>query len=251
MKSILLATAAVSLFAAPALAQDAVGSIGVAYVNSQVDVLGLDAEADGGVIDGSVALPAFGDWTVTLDAAATFADSDFGDDTTLSGSAHLTKMFGSDLRAGAFVGATDAGDDTLVTIGAEVQKYFAGSTLTGVVAYGDVDDADVWTVGGDAAFYVQPNLRLNAGLSWNNIDTSVGDIDAWSYGVGAEYQFTGTPYGVFADYNRVSLDDVDVDVDTFQVGFRYSFGGSLQARDRAGADLGRTVVGVASATAGL
>jgi opacity protein-like surface antigen len=249
MKSVLLATAAISLFAAPALAQDAVGSIGVAYVNTQID--DVDAEADGAVIDGSVALPAFGDWTVTLDGTATFADSDISDDTTLAGSAHLTKVFGSDLRAGGFVGASDAGSDTLFTVGAEVQKYFASATLTGVVSYGNVDDIDIWSVGGDAAYYVQPNLRLNAGLSWNNVDTGFGDVDAWTYGVGAEYQFADTPFGLFADYTRVSLDDVDVDVDTFKVGFRYSFGGGLQARDRSGADLGRTVSGVGSLIGGL
>jgi len=249
MKSFLLATAAVTLFAAPAFAQDAVGSVGVAYVNSSID--DTDLEADGAVIDASVALPAFGAWTVTLDGAATFANSDISDDTTLAGSAHLTTMVGADLRAGGFVSAADAGDDTLVTVGAEVQKYFAASTLTGLVSFGSLDDADIWTIGGDAAFYVQPNLRLNAGLSWNNVDTDLGDIDAWAYGVGAEYQIAASPFSAFADYTRTSLDDVDLDVDTFQVGLRYSFGGGLQARDRAGADLGRTGLGAAGVTGGL
>ena len=35
-----------------------------------------------------------------------------------------------------------------------------------------------------------------------------------------------------------ALDDLDVTVDTFSVGLRYTFGGNLRARDRSGADLG-------------
>ena len=249
MKTLLLATAAVSMFAAPALAQDAIGSVGVAYVNSSIN--DTDFESEGAVVDGNVAMPAFGAWTVTLDAAATFADSDLSDDTTLRGSAHLTTMINNDVRLGGFVGATDAGDDTLFTVGVDAQKYFAGSTVTGLVSYGSVDDIDLWTVGGDVAFYVQPNLRLNAGLSWNNVEADGVDADAWAYGAGAEYQFVASPFSAFATYNRVSLEDTDVDVDTFQVGVRYSFGGGLQARDRSGANLGRTVLNAAGAFGGL
>ncbi|RZJ87079.1 MAG: hypothetical protein EON88_23540, partial [Brevundimonas sp.] len=165
MKTLLLATAAASLFAAPALAQDAAGSIGAAYVNTQADLGPFSAEGDGAILDGSVAMPAFGAWTVTLDAGAAFNDEDFGDDAALRGSAHLSTLVGGDMRLGGFVGAADAGDETLWTVGAEAQKYLSGATLTGQVAYGQVDDIDVWTLGGDAAFYVMPNLKLNAGLA--------------------------------------------------------------------------------------
>ena len=63
-------------------------------------------------------------------------------------------------------------------------------------------------------------------------------------GVGAEYEFAGTPFSLTGGYERTTLDDFDVDADTFQIGLRYSFGGGLQARDRAGANLGRTIGGV-------
>ena len=242
MKKLFLATAAVAaLIAAPAAAQS-VGSVGVTYANSDTDF----GDSDAWAVDGVVAMPAFGDWTVTLNGQIGYTDSDGDDDTGVAGAAHLTKMFGSDLRAGGFVAAADAGDDTLWTVGGEVQKYLANATLTGVVAYStsDESDADIWTVGGDAAFYVRENLRLNAGVTYNDID---GNFDAWTYGVGAEYEFTGTPFAVNAGYARTDLEGLDID--TFSIGLRYSFGGGLQARDRAGAGLG--IGGAAGLLAGL
>lgn len=240
MKSLFLATAAVAaLAAAPALAQEPVGSIGAGYIHNDTEGF----KSDGAVIDGVVAMPAFGDWTVTLNGAVTYSDSDLGDDTSASGAAHLTRMFGNDLRAGGFVGLSDIGGENYISVGGEVQRYFASATVSGVAAYTDLDGADAWTLGADAGFYVSPSLRLNVGGSYNTLDTNAGDIDAWSYGAGAEYQMANSPFGVFASYERLSLEDVDVDSDTVMVGLRYNFGG-LQARDRAGANLGRTLGGV-------
>ena len=166
MKTILLASAAAAtLFAAPAFAQDAVGSVGVAYNHSKAEAFGAEADLDGATVAGVVATPAFGDWTATFNAAGTYSDNDFGDETTLSGAVHLTKAI-EDMRFGGFVGAEEiAGGDTLMTFGAEGQKYFQQATLTGVVSYGTVDDADLWTVGGEAAFYATPALRLAARAS--------------------------------------------------------------------------------------
>lgn len=249
MKSIFLATtAAAALFAAPALAQDAIGSVGVTYANTEVE----DFDADAWSVDGVVALPVGSEWTATLNGDVTYYDDVDGDDTTVSAAAHMTKMWASDIRAGGFVAANDIGDNTVWTVGAEAQKYLAAATLTGVVAYTDVDDldADMWTVGADAAFYVQPNLRLNAGVSYNDLDSDLGgSLEAWTYGAGAEYEFTGTPFSVAANFTRADIQDFDVDVDTWSIALRYSFGGGLQARDRAGANLG--VASIVSVLGGL
>lgn len=244
MKSLLLVTASIAAFAAaPALAQDGpVGSFGVTYSDSELELGGLSADSDAWAVDGVVAMPAFGAWTVTV--AGVVADSD--DDTTVSGNVHLTTMAGSDLRFGGFVGAADIADETALTAGFEVQKYLARSTLTGVVAYTTVDgvDVDVWSVGGDAAFYVTDALRLNAGVSWLTIDDA--DVDGFTYAVGAEYQIARTPFSVTAGYSHSDIEDLDVD--TWTVGLRYSFGGGLQARDRAGAALpGSGVMGILGA----
>jgi len=148
MKSLLLATAAVAAFAAaPALAQDGpVGSFGVTYSDSEVELGGLSADADAWSVDGVVAIPAFGAWTVTVAGVA----SDNDDDTMVSGNVHLTTMAGSDVRFGGFVGAADVADETALTAGFEAQKYLSRATLTGVVAYTTLDDVDVdvWSVGG-------------------------------------------------------------------------------------------------------
>ena len=82
-------------------------------------------------------------------------------------------------------------------------------------------------------------------MSYNNIDTDVaGKVDAWAYGVGAEYQLDNSPISLFGSWQRVSLNDVDVDSDNFVIGARYNFGGALQTLDRAGANLGRTLAGL-------
>jgi hypothetical protein len=183
---------------------------------------------------------------VTVNGAVNYADSDFGDDTTAAAAAHLSKTFGSDLRVGGFVGVSDLGGDETFSVGAEVQKYLASATLTGLVSYTDLDGADAWTFGGDAAYYVNPSFRLNAGVSYTNVDADLGEADVWAYGAGAEYQFANSPFSVNGSYQRVSTDfaNVDVDADVFMIGARYNFGGTLQSLDRAGANLGRTLAGL-------
>ena len=104
---------------------------------------------------------------------------------------------------------------------------------------------------GDAAFYATPQLRLSGGAAYTNVDADnvfigAGDVDAWSAGVAAEYQFANSPYSVFGGYDYVKSSDLDVDANVFKIGMRYSFGGGLQARDQAGANLGRTHNGVAA-----
>lgn len=242
MKTILLASAAAAaLIAAPAFAQESVGSAGLGYTHTDSEGF----KTDGATLDGVAAMKVAPEWTVTVNGSVAYADSDFGDDTVGSAAAHLTKTFGSDLRAGAFAGVSDIGGENYFSVGGEVQKYLLSTTLTGLVSYTDLDGADAWTFGGDAAYYVNPSLRLNAGVSYNNIDTDVaGKVDAWAYGVGAEYQLDNSPFSLFGSWQRVSLNDVDVDSDNFVVGARYNFGGTLQSLDRAGANLGRTLAGL-------
>lgn len=244
MKNVFLASvAAATLIAAPAFAQNAIGSVGVAY--NYADVEGADVNR--GVIDGTVASPVFGDWTVTFNAEGAYTDVDgLGDDTSLAGAVHLSKKI-EDMRFAGFVGASEVLGGTMTTFGLEGQKYLERATLTGVASYGTVHDADIWTVSGDAAFYATPQLRLNAGASYASADNLFigGDVDGWSAGVGAEYQFANSPYSVFGGYDYAKSSDLDVDANVFSIGMRYSFGGGLQARDQAGANLGRTTGGVA------
>jgi hypothetical protein len=236
MKTLFLATAAVAAFAAaPALAQDAIGSAGVAYVHTDADGF----KTDGATIDGKVATSAFGDWTVTLDGSLNYVDGqdDLGDTTSQLG-AHVSRMVNG-VRVGGFASVQNNEILDIASIGAEAQKVFAQATLTGSVSYSDVTDAEAWNVGVDGAYYPMANLRLNATVGYGNIKGFGSDLDTWTYAAGAEYQFEATPYSVFASYELADFDGPMSDVDTFKIGFRYNFGGSLQAQDKAGANIGR------------
>ena len=239
MKAIILATAAVAAFAAaPALAQDAVGSFGLGYVHSDADGF----KNDGAAINGSVATSAFGDWTVTFDGSLNYADeNDFLGETTSALGAHVSRVFNG-VRVGGFAAVQNNEMFDIATVGAEVQKTFEQATLTGSVSYSDFLQTEAWNAGVDAAYYPMEALRLNAGVGYSTIDGVFGSgdsTDVWTYGVGAEYRIAATPFSVFANYEQAQFDDIDLDVDTFKIGFRYNFGGSLQAQDRSGANIGR------------
>lgn len=252
MKSLFLATAAVAaLAAAPAFAQDGVGSIGVNYSNTDIDVVGLNGEVEAVTVDAGVAIPVTSDWTVTLDGGFNYNidGADDADDSSTNGRIHASRNFGN-VRVGAFAGGAEAAGEQLWSFGGEAQAYLNDKvTLTGAVAYETVEstDAEIWSVGGDASYFVSPTFRLNAGAGWSTADFGAGvDGDGWSANVGGEYQFPGTGISVAAGYVRSEIEDLDLQADTINVGLRFSFGGDLQARQRSGADLGRTVGGVGS-----
>ncbi|MGZ9113249.1 MAG: outer membrane beta-barrel protein [Brevundimonas sp.] len=252
MKSLFLATAAVAAFAAaPAFAQDSVGSIGVKYSNTDIEFAGLSGEAETASVDAGIAIPVTSAWTVTVDGGFQLAidGADDVDDSSTNGRVHVSRNFGN-VRVGAFAGGAEAVDEQLWSFGAEAQAYMNDKiTLTGVVAYETVEstDADIWSVGGDASYFVSPTFRLNAGAGWSTADLGAGvDGDGWSANVGGEYQFPGTGISVAAGYVRSEIEDLDLQADTINVGLRFSFGGDLQTRQRSGADLGRTVSGVGS-----
>ncbi len=233
----LASVAAATLFVAPALAQNAVGSAGLSYVNSDIE----GYESDGAAIDGSVATSAFGDWTVTFDGALSYSDNDgILGDTTSSAAAHVSKVFNG-VRVGGFAAFENNEVFDVATLGVEAQKTFERATLTGSIGYSDFMETKAWNVGADAAFYPIEALRLNAAVGYSTMDVAYSDdaIDLWTYGVGAEYRFAATPYSVFGNYETTSYDDFDIDVDTFKIGVRYNFGGSLQDQDRTGANVGR------------
>lgn len=245
MKTILVAsTAAAALFAAPAFAQT--GSVGVSYSNPNMEAGGQEVATDNVSLDGSVALQA-NDWTVTLVGDLNHSKVLGYEDTAGSAAAHLTKMWTSDVRAGGFVAADSLGTgNTAWTYGAEAQMYLDRATLTGVVAYTDANSfsTEATTVAADAAYYVLPNLRLNAGITYNDVKVAGSSENAWTYGVSGEYQIAETPFSVTAGY--AYTDFADLDINTLSIGVRYSFGGDLQARDRAGANLGNVNMGVAN-----
>ena len=78
------------------------------------------------------------------------------------------------------------------------------------------------------------NFRLNANIGYASVDAGAGnDDDAMIYGVGGEYQFASFPVSIAAGYNTADFDGGDVD--TWTIGVRYNWGGTLRDRDRSGA----------------
>lgn len=239
MKLRLFATAAVvaaaAAISAPAFAQEATGSVGVSASNTSIE--DFDGQTYG--VDGSVAFKASDAWTVSLQGVAATSDGDFGDEGAFGAGAALTYA-GSDWRVGPTIAYSDSSDLGIWTVGAVAQKYLGDVTLSGAVTYSDIDDleSDVWSVGGEARYFVSDNFRIQGGLSYASADTPIGDINGWNIGVGGEYQFADTPWSITGGYSHATIDDVDLDADTFSIGLRYSFGGDLKARDRSGSDLG-------------
>lgn len=255
MKSLFLATAAVAaLAAAPALAQDGIGSIGVSYSNTDVDFAGLSGDIESAQVDAGFAIPVTGAWTVTLDGAFAYAIDGAAnqDDSAVSGRVHVSRDLGN-VRVGAFAGGSEADGEQLWSFGGQAQTHLDKVTLTGSLAYETLEgvDADIWSLGGDAAYFVTPNFRVNAGAGWSTIDAGGVDADGWQANVGGEYQIPGTGLGLTAAYTHAEAGDFDLTADTLMVGFRFSFGGDLQARERAGADLGRTAAGIGSLAGAL
>ncbi|AYV47207.1 hypothetical protein CFHF_25920 [Caulobacter flavus] len=239
MKTQLFAAAAVLAFAvsAPAFAQN-IGSVGAAVDYTNVDTSVGDADGTSVVIDGSVAIPT-GSWTITASGDVSIADSDVSQRTVASGAAHATTVVGNGLRIGGFTALSRPSNDTLWAVGGEAQKYLGNVTLTGLAAYGQSNDldADLWTVRAGANYFVSDDFRLDAGLGWSNVDGLV-DADIWDINVGGEYKFANTGWSTFAKYTHSEADDLaDLKSDAVKVGLRYTFGGSLKARNAAGADL--------------
>jgi hypothetical protein len=224
------ASVAALLAAAPAFAQTTGGNgyVGGGYARADVETPFGDAEGDGFFVEGATTFPAGGALGVQIDGSYVNAE----DIDTLNGTAHLFSRNDS-FAIGGFAGVTDVEDATSFALGVEGQSYLSNAlTLAGALGYvNGEDEADGWGVTGEARLFPTDNLRLTAGLGYNEAD----DVDGVNYGVGAEYQLAAAPISVFGSWSRTDFDDVDVKADTLLAGVRYNFGGTLKDRDRRGA----------------
>ncbi|MEQ1811508.1 MAG: porin, partial [Terricaulis sp.] len=113
---------------------------------------------------------------------------------------------------------------------------FTNWTLAGAVFYGNNDDNDVdgYGVNVEARAFINDNFRVNGNVGYASIDAGAGnDDDVMIYGVGGEYQLASYPISFTAGYQTADFDGGDVD--TWTVGVRYNWGGTLRDRDRSGA----------------
>lgn len=240
MKTTLFAAAAVLAItaSAPAFAQQ-VGSIGAAANYTNIETTRTEADGTSARIDGSVAIPTAAGWTVTLSGDVAISDNDISDETVGAGAVHLTKTLGDTWRVGGFTALSNPADDTVWAVGGQAQKYLDKVTLSGVLAYGQADDldADLYAIRGEARYFVTDDFRLDGGVGFSKIDTGI-EADLWDVNLGGEYKFANSGWSTFGRYTHAESEDLaDLKSDAVKIGVRYTFGGSLKTRDRAGADL--------------
>lgn len=237
-KNLFAAAAAVALLGSAVAANaQTVGHVGANYSRTDLDVAGFDADADVYQLEGAVRFDA-GSLGAQVDGAITNYD---GDETSFGVTGHLNTKVGSGL-VGGFAGVETSDDITFWGLGLDAQANLSPVTsLYGQAGYGtsdDLGDADFWAVRGEIRHFVSDNLRLQGSLGYTRIDVSGGDADGWNAGVEAEYQFAETPFSVVAGYDHFDSNDLSSNADTFRIGVRYTFGGTLKDRDQSGASLG-------------
>jgi hypothetical protein len=234
--------AALAVLAAPsAFAQT--GHVGVHYGNSSIDDTDADSNAFG--VDGKAAVDLGGEGLgLQVDGAVDFVDSE-GDEATLWGlNGHL--FFGGDTwRLGGVAGTGNIEFDGGGEIGewyagGEGQVWFDRAVLSGSATWGNTDDfpvlgeVDTQNLDGHFDFYPTDNLVFGGTLAWGNLEALGGDVDTSALGVSGEFQFSDTPFSIAAGYRHWELDDTGLSVDSFVIGGRFNFGGTLMARDKAG-----------------
>jgi hypothetical protein len=231
MRNWIIGAAALLAVAAPSVAAAQTGYVGVAYGNA--DNGAVDEDFYG--IEGAVAFAGSGSIVFEVDASLTDSDDT---DSAYGLTGHVYSRNDSHLFGG-FIGVADSDDSTSWVGGLEAAKYYTNWTLAGALFYGNNDDADVdgYGLNVEARAFVQDNFRLNANIGYANVDAGGGDDDAMIY------QFASYPISIVAGYNTIDFDGGDVD--TYTIGLRYNWGGTLRDRDRSGASQA-SVTGVGS-----
>lgn len=243
MKMSLLATAAAAVVALTASAAQAqvAGHVGANYARQVVDVDGPNPDLDNFQLEGAAGFAA-GSLNALIDGAVTAIGGDVNDQVDFAITGHLNGKVGNAL-VGGWAGVNATEDLNVWALGAEGQAAVTDAvTLYGQAGVGysdDLNDALLYGIRGEARYFVNENLKLQAQAGWSKVDTDdFGSADTWTVGAEGEYQFAGTPWSLLAGYDYADSDG-DLKIHTFRVGGRYTFGGAtLKARDAAGADLG-------------
>jgi hypothetical protein len=231
MRNWIIGAAAILAVAVPGVAAAQTGYVGAAFGNVDVDGAG-DSDFYG--VEGAVAFAGSGSIVFEVDAAITDGDDS---DTAYGLTGHVYGRSDQGLFGG-FVGIGSSDDSDTWTAGLEASKFYTNWTLAGALFYATNDDADVdvWGVNVQPRFFINDNFRIDGNLGWATVDAGAADDDAFSYGLGAEYQFAAMPISIGASWNHAEFNDADAEADALVGVIRYNFGGTtLRDRDRNGA----------------
>lgn len=229
MKKTALFAAAAALFAAtPAFAQSG-GSIGLNYTN-------IEDEADGYQLDG-----AYGS---TSGSFGFQVDGGFGniedalDTQTIAGHAYWN---GGGWRIGgvyAYTNLDDGSDSASETAFGVEGTWDIGTQAVALASYtigeselgGDVDTS-FFDIG--LNYYFTENLRVGASYGFGSLEQGSAEADTNNLRLSAEWQPWTTPVSFTFGYNSFDADDGPAGLDTWSIGARWNFGGSLRERDNA------------------
>lgn len=142
----------------------------------------------------------------------------------------------------------DANDVKAHFLGIEGQLYLDNMTLYGQLGQGKwkysagTTDPDILATL-ELRYFMSENLRLDASINYLKEDAEGLFNYEWeqtTYGVGAEYRFSGTPVSMLARYEYADEDQnaYSADNQRFLIGVKFNFGkDSLRKSDREGASL--------------
>lgn len=235
MRTLLLGAASAAALLAPAVAHaDTGGYVGLSVGQSSIDDFNIDLTDIG--ISGAGAVDVGSGWRAQFDGTVDRLN-DGGDAVTLSNlEAHLyTESQG--WAWGVVLSETDFGFANDYTLGLEGQATFGQFVLEGGAGFGSIEafgsDANTTSADADLTWYAGDNFSLDAGVDYYDSDNAFGTLI--SYTLGGEYQFQGSSNSVFAGYTWTDYDDINVNGDTWRIGFRHAFGDDgLAARRQSG-----------------
>jgi len=234
-------------------------SLGVGYVDEQIDLFAELPDFDYGIFNGAGrANVNFGWLNLELETGGQAAFKDGSSLTSVGATGHLWGRTGN-LAVGAYGGVDfsdfiiNATSLTIFTVGGEAEAYLGAVTLGADIDYNWTDSAgccgpdNFWTARAWTDLYVTPNTRIGAEInyaSWDDFFAPGFGIETWGAAVDAEHRFAGTPISTWIEGRYYHQDfpsfcggsGCDIDTWSGMIGFRVfmdAAGTTLHDHDKA------------------
>lgn len=233
MRSFLLGAASIAAMLVPTGAFAQTGG----YVDISAGQLNIeDEDLDVLSLGGAAAADVTENWRAQFDANVNRFSID-GDGFTMTNAAAHLYYEGAGWAAGGVLTNLDLGFVSIWSAGAEGQIHLGQLVLEGELGFGTLesfgDSVNTTNANANATYYFTDNFSIGAGVDTLDTDDAFGTIT--TYNLEGEYQFAGSANSAFAGYDNTSYDDIDVDSDTWRIGFRHAFGAdTLQGRRETG-----------------
>lgn len=183
-------------------------SLGVGYVNQDMGESFEAPDEKYGIFNGAGRVNVdFGWLNVELETGGQAAFNDSSSLSSIGATGHLWGR-ANNFAIGVYGGVDFPTGLTIYTVGGEAEAYLGAVTLGANIDYNWTDTSgccgvgDFWTTRGWADFYVTPNARVGAELSYAARDDFLGpgvSLDNWSAVADAEYRFAGTPVSAWIE----------------------------------------------------